>query len=222
MGKIDLNVDLGEGALNDEVLLGYATSANIACGGHAGDEATMREAVRLCMAAGVAVGAHPGFEDRENFGRKELHVTPEEVEKIVYRQLRAFLAITNEAGAILHHVKPHGALYHQADRDPELAAAFVRAMQKHFPAAILYAPPNGNLAAAAKSAGITAWAECFADRRYRDDATLVPRGEPGALITDIDEAARQALNLIDSGKYQTLCVHGDSDHAIAIVREIHR
>jgi len=220
MGKTDLNVDLGEGREDDEVLLGLATSANIACGGHAGDDATMREAVRLAMAAGVAVGAHPGYEDRENFGRRELPVTPDEVEDLVKRQLRDFLTIAREAGAVLHHLKPHGALYHQADRDGQLAAAIVRAMLEQCPDAILYAPPDGNLAAAARNADIICWAEGFVDRGYRHDGGLVPRSERGAVITDVGEAVQQALSLMESGKYQTLCVHGDGENAIGILRGI--
>jgi UPF0271 protein len=220
MGMIDLNVDLGEGRTDDEILLGLATSVNIACGGHAGDHATMCEAVRLAMAAGVAVGAHPGFEDRENFGRRELSVTPDDVEDLAKRQLRDILTIVRRADAVLHHVKPHGALYHQADRDGRLAAAFVGVMVELCPDAILYAPPDGKLAAAAGSAGIMAWAEGFADRRYRHDGGLVPRSEPGAVITDVGDAVLQALFLMESGNYQTLCVHGDSENALGILRGI--
>jgi 5-oxoprolinase (ATP-hydrolysing) subunit A len=222
MREIDLNVDLGEGGMHDAGLLAHASSANIASGGHAGDGTSIRRTIGLCMAAGVAVGAHPGFADRENFGRREMPVTPEQLHALVAGQLRGFLAIANDCGATLHHVKPHGALYHQADRDADLAAALVRALGESCPSAILYAPPCGKLAAAATAAGITAWAEGFADRRYLADGGLVPRGEPGAVITRPGEALRQALVLIESGKIRTLCTHGDGAEAVAIMRTLRR
>lgn len=217
MRSIDLNADLGEGGTQDAALLALVSSANIACGGHAGDEETMRRSIELALASGVAIGAHPGYEDREHFGRLAMTLPLEEVTSLVRRQLEKLAALANEAGATLHHVKPHGALYNQACRDPLLAAAVVAGVS---PGLILYALPNSALSGAGRAAGLTVCAEGFADRRYRDDGSLMPRGEPGAVIKDVDAAVAQALAIASNGEVRTLCVHGDGATAVAILQAL--
>jgi UPF0271 protein len=222
MRTIDLNADLGEGGTEDEALLGLVSSANIACGGHAGDEATMRRAIELAMAAGVAVGAHPGYEDREHFGRRALTLPLDAVTDFVVRQVAEFERIAAEMGAELHHVKAHGSLYNQADRELELAVAVVKGITAVSPGTILYAPPAGALAAAGRAAGLTICAEGFADRRYLENGALMPRAEPGAVISNVDEAVAQALEIVANGTVETLCVHGDGTTSVAILRALRR
>lgn len=220
MRWIDLNADLGEGGSEDEALIGLVSSANIACGGHAGDEETMRKSIRWAKEAGVAIGAHPSYEDREHFGRRAMVLPLETITELVVRQVGKLAAIAAEEGAILHHVKPHGALYHQAGRDAAMATAVVEGVRHVSPELILFAQPESELALAGKRAGLTICTEGFADRRYRDDGTLMPRGEPGAVIKDVSDAVAQAMDLIFQGKMETLCVHGDGATATAILREL--
>ena len=220
MRSIDLNADLGEGGTQDAALLELVSSANIACGGHAGDQETMRRSLGLALASGVAIGAHPGYEDREHFGRLAMVLPLEQVTDLVRRQVAALASLAGDAGARLHHVKPHGALYNQASRDPWLAAAVVAGITQVSPALILYALPASALAEAGRAAGLAVRAEGFADRRYRDDGSLMPRGEPGAVIKDVDAAVAQALEFASSGTVETLCVHGDGATAVAILRTL--
>ena len=217
MSAADLNADLGEGGSQDEAIIALISSANIACGGHAGDPETMRRTIDSCLAAGVAVGAHPGYEDRENFGRVAMEMTSQQVKSLVSRQLDGFAGIAARCGARVHHVKPHGALYHQADRDADLADALVCAVRDVLGKPLIYAPPGGLLAAAAARAGLLACAEGFADRRYRPDGSLVPRSEVHALISELPEAVDQALRLLAAGKIRTLCVHGDGATAASML-----
>lgn len=220
MRWIDLNADLGEGGSEDEALLGLVSSANIACGGHAGDEETMRRSIRWAMAAGAAIGAHPSYEDREHFGRRAIVLPLEVITELVVKQVGELAAIAAEEGAALHHVKPHGALYHQAGRDAAMAAAVVKGVHHVSPDLFLFAQPGSELALAGERAGLIICTEGFADRRYRDDGTLMPRGEPGAVIKDVSDAVAQAMDLISQGKMETLCVHGDGATATAILREL--
>jgi UPF0271 protein len=219
MRSIDLNADLGEGGSEDAVLLTLVTSANIACGGHAGSDEIMKRTLDLALATGVKIGAHPGYEDRENFGRREMDLPLEAVTDLVARQVEKLAGF---AVGQLHHVKPHGALYNQADRNPELAAAVVAGVKRISPDLILYAPPAGKLAAASRAAGLTVMAEGFADRLYRPDGSLVPRTEPGAVITDIAAAVAQSIELAREGLIETLCVHGDGAHAVEMLRAIRK
>ena len=182
MRTIDLNADLGEGGSQDAALIALASSANIACGGHAGNDDTMRAAIDGCISAGVAIGAHPGYEDRENFGRRPMDLEPAAVAELVSRQIGRFAKLAARAGAEIHHVKPHGALYHQADHDPALAAAVAESVMCLLPGCGFYVPPAGALAVAGEAAGLDVWAEGFVDRRYQENGALVPRGEPGAVI----------------------------------------
>ena len=220
MRFIDLNADLGEGGTQDAALLELVSSANIACGGHAGDEETMRRSIEKALACGVAIGAHPGYEDREHFGRLAMVLSLEKVTDLVQRQVEALATLAENAGARLHHVKPHGALYNQASRDALLAAAVVAGITRVSPDLILYALPPSALAEAGRAAGLAVYAEGFADRRYRFDGSLMPRGEPGAVIKDVDAAVVQAMEIVSHGKVETLCVHGDGVTAVAILRAV--
>ena len=220
MRLIDLNADLGEGGKEDATLLGLVTSANIACGGHAGDEWTMRHAIELALEHGVAIGAHPGYEDREHFGRRAMVLPLLEVTGLVRRQVEQLAALVATAGGRLHHVKPHGALYNQANKDAALAAALVAGIAMVSDELTVYAQPQSEIAAAARAAGLKIRTEGFVDRRYRDDGTLMPRGEPGAVIADVAEAVEQGMKLISNGHIGTLCVHGDGATAVAILRTL--
>ena len=218
MREMDLNADLGEGGGEDAAFLGLVSSANIACGGHAGDDETMRRTIDLALASGVAIGAHPGYEDREHFGRRAMAFPLDRVTDLVARQVEKLATHAAVAGATLHHVKPHGALYNQADRDALFAAALVAGITKITDQVMLYALPNSRLAEAGQAAGLTICQEGFADRRYLANGSLMPRNEPGAVITDVDEAIARAIELAKSGKVETLCVHGDGPTAVAILR----
>ena len=218
MRVIDLNADLGEGGTEDAALLGLVSSANIACGGHAGTEKTMRESLQRASATGVAIGAHPGYEDPEYFGRRAMALSLEKVTDLVVRQVTKLVTLAAEHGTTIQHVKPHGALYHQAGRDPLLAAALVEGIIRISPEFILYAQPGSELDKVARSAGLTVCPEGFADRRYRDDGSLMPRGEPGAVIKEVDAAVAQAMEITAAGKVETLCLQGDGVTAVAILK----
>jgi UPF0271 protein len=218
--KIDLNCDLGEGAPNDAELMPLITSVNIACGAHAGDVTTMRHTLELARAHGVAAGAHPGYRDRANFGRRELALTPAEVFQLVREQIRDLQQVAAGLGMGLTHVKPHGALYNQAARDASVAEAIAAAVYETDPRLILFGLAGSALIAAAQARGLTAASEIFADRRYQPDGSLTPRSRPDALIADPDEACAQALRLIREGRAHTVCVHGDGPHAVMFARQL--
>ena len=228
--RVDLNVDLGEGAGQDDELLELVTSANIATGFHAGDAGTMRAAVSAAQALGVAVGAHPSLFDRENFGRKELPVTPDEVFEGVIYQLGIFQAIADAAGVRPNHIKPHGALYNMAVRDQTLADAIARATKVADSSLILFAPDHSALARAGESHGLQIAREVFADRNYLSDGSLVPRTRPDALLQNPEEAAARVLRMLSEGKVrsvdgvdvdlraETICLHGDTPGAVTFAR----
>lgn len=218
--KIDLNCDLGEGAPNDAELMPLITSANIACGAHAGDVATMRHTLELARAHGIASGAHPGYRDRANFGRRELALTPAEAGQLVREQVRELQQVAAGLGMGLTHVKPHGALYNQAARDASLAEAIAAAVHEIDPRLILFGLAGSALIAAAQARGLPAASEIFADRRYQPDGSLTPRSSPDALIADPDEACAQVLRLIREGRAHTVCVHGDGLHAVTFARQL--
>jgi UPF0271 protein len=223
LSVIDLNADVGEGAGDDETLISSGiTSANVACGAHAGDDETMRESCVAVSRHGVALGAHPSYEDREHCGRRSMAVTPEALRASVNAQLWRLMKPAAEAGLKILHVKPHGALYHDGNKARELAEAFLAAMQAVVPDARLVGPPEGAWREAARHRGVRFVAEGFIDRRYQADGQLVPRSEPGAVITDEDEAVRQSLTLARSGRVQTLCVHGDDPEAIRLLAAARR
>lgn len=212
---MDLNIDIGEGGPCDEALLAFATSANIACGGHAGGGAVMREALERATRAGVAIGAHPGYCDAANFGRVETGESAADIVGEVRRQLMDFCAAN---GGAPHHVKPHGALYHRADLDPEVAWALCGVIRDVAPDAWVYAFAGGALAKAAGDAVLAVCGEGFIDRGYGADGRLIPRVLPGALIESAEAAAAQALRLAHDPRIGTLCVHGDGLQAVQVLR----
>jgi 5-oxoprolinase (ATP-hydrolysing) subunit A len=227
---VDLNADLGEGAGHDDELLALVTSANIACGFHAGDAETMRQSIETARDRKVAAGAHPSLFDRENFGRKELPVKPDEIFDAIVYQLGIFQAIAEAAGVRANHVKPHGALYNMAVRDQELADAIGRAIVKIDTGLILFAPQKSKLAEAGKSNGLQIAYEVFADRNYLSNGSLVSRTRPDALLHDPEEAAARVVRMLREGKVrsvdgvdvdvraETVCVHGDTPGAVGFAR----
>jgi 5-oxoprolinase (ATP-hydrolysing) subunit A len=220
MTRIDLNADLGEGCGDDEALLAIVTSANVACGAHAGDAQTMDATVRAAVRHGVAIGAHPSYPDRENFGRAAMARTPEEIFGDVTAQIRALDAVARAHNARLHHVKAHGALYNVAARDRAVADAISRAVREIDAQLAIVGLAGGEQIASAHAFGLRPVAEVFADRGYRSDGSLIPRGQPGALIDDVDAAVAQALALTRSGAGETICLHGDGPHALVFARAI--
>ncbi|MCZ8516318.1 LamB/YcsF family protein [Paenibacillus filicis] len=224
---VDLNGDLGESfgvyrLGQDEVLLEWVTSANIACGFHAGDQATMRRTVKLCLEKGVAIGAHPGLQDLEGFGRRAIPLTPEEAYELTVYQVGALEGFVRAEGGRLQHVKPHGALYNMAAANRPLADAIARAVYRLDPRLTLFGLAGSELICAAHAIGLSAAEEGFADRTYRPDGSLTPRTEPGAVLHDPEAAAAQALSLVESGRADTLCVHGDGPEACAMAAYIRR
>ena len=215
--KIDLNCDMGENIGNDEVIMPYITSANIACGFHAGDAKTMQATVRLAKKYGVAVGAHPSWLDVEGFGRREMTLLPDEVEALMLYQLGALSAIAKAEGVELVHVKPHGALYNQAAKDRSLADAIARAVKSFNVDLVLVGLAGSGLIEAGLEVGLRVANEGFPDRNYNPDGTLVSRKEAHAIIASPEEVAKHALELIQNGilfgekrvRVETLCLHGD-------------
>ena len=232
MYRIDLNCDMGEGMPNDEPLMACISSANIACGYHAGSEDTMQRTVDLAIRCGVAIGAHPSFPDREYFGRRHLQYAPTEVFDMVSHQLQTLSVITKRSGAAMMHVKPHGALYNMAAADEILAETMASAIHGFNPALLLFGLAGSGLIRAGNAAGLRTVNEGFADRSYQDDGSLTPRNQPAALITDPGQAVRQVLQMIEQGSVtsltgrdipmvaETICVHGDGAHAVEHAKEI--
>lgn len=230
--SVDINADLGEGAGHDEELFELISSANIASGFHAGDSDSMHAAVTTAKKHGVAVGAHPSFFDRENFGRKELKVSNQEVFDAVAYQLGVFQAIASAVDVRPNHVKPHGALYNMAVRDQELADAIARSIESVDPKLILFAPDKSELARAGEVHGLQIAHEIFADRNYLNDGWLVPRTRPDALLRDPNEAAQRVLRMLQEGKVrsvegpdvevrgETICIHGDTPGAVEFARKL--
>ena len=229
---VDLNADLGEGAGHDEDILEFVSSANIACGFHAGDPTSILESIRAAHELEVAVGAHPSFPDRANFGRKEMALPPEEIYSIVTYQLGAFQALARAAGAEMNHVKAHGALYNMAARDRSLAEVIVNAVFAFDPKLILFVPPGGVFERAAKERGLQIAREVFADRNYMPDGTLVSRSSPDAFVRDPVEAAERVIRMLREQKVraingadvpvaaETICVHGDNPEAVEFVQKL--
>ena len=219
--KIDLNCDMGENIGNDEDIMPYITSANIACGFHAGDETSMRTTARLAKQYGVAVGAHPSWKDRKGFGRREMSVRLDEVESIVWSQLTALAKIARAEEVELRHVKPHGALYNQAAKDAALATAIAKAVKKFNHELILVGLAGSKLIEAGISIGLNVVNEGFPDRNYNPDGTLVSRKQPNAIIESPEAVALHALELAQHGidfagqrvHVETLCLHGDHPYA---------
>jgi UPF0271 protein len=215
--NIDLNCDMGENIGNDEDIMPYITSANIACGFHAGDSKTMRETVRLAKKYGVYVGAHPSWLDVEGFGRREMSLPPDDVEALMLYQIGALAAIAKAEGVKLVHVKPHGAIYNQAAKDKALAMSIARAVKSFSVDLILVGLAGSGLIEAGLEVGLRVANEGFPDRNYNPDGTLVSRKESHAIIESPDEVAKHAVELIQNGilfgekrvRVETLCLHGD-------------
>jgi UPF0271 protein len=217
---IDLNCDMGEleDAAHEAVLMEYITSANIACGGHAGDEGTMERTTRLAMARGVKIGAHPGYPDRANFGRIEMEMTPEAIASTVHEQIVRLDAVVRRLGGEIVHVKPHGALYNVAVKNAMVAEAIAQGVAQWNPAIPIFGLAASPMLDVWRGMGMSVVGEAFADRRYEPDGTLRSRKFPDALITDPKEASAQAVRLAKEGKAQTICVHGDTPGAVEILR----
>ncbi len=236
--SVDLNCDMGEsfGAWhlgNDAAILPFVTSANIACGFHAGDPAVMKQTVRLALRHQVAIGAHPGLPDLVGFGRRELAISPEEAFDMVVYQLGALAAVARAEGGRLHHLKPHGALYNMAATNAALAEAIAEAVYKVQPELTLYGLAGSELVTAGDRLGLQTAHEVFADRTYQANGTLTPRRQPDALITDADAAIAQVLRMVRTGRVRaqqgpdvairadTVCIHGDGAHALEFAQRLH-
>ena len=231
---IDINCDLGEGFPNDAELMPLISSANIACGLHAGDEETMRRTVELAIENGVSIGAHPGYDDRVNFGRTPKQLSFAEIHDLVIDQILRLQAVCDIFGARIGHVKPHGALYNQAARDREIAAAIVEGVREIDQGLIFYGLPNSVMIDEAERVGLRTASEVFADRTYQPDGALTPRTEPDALINDIETCKAQVLQMVQQQsvvatdgtivpiKADTICVHGDGEHAVEFASAINR
>jgi UPF0271 protein len=237
--RIDLNCDMGEvpEAIADGTqfdLMRSITSANVACGAHAGDAEMMRTTIEQAIRSGVAVGAHPGYADRENFGRLELKLSAEEVANSVFEQVSALAKIAEDCGAPVVHVKPHGALYNQAVKNRELSAAIAEGVARWRPDVVLVGLAGSPMLGVFREAGFAVAAEAFADRRYEPDGTLRSRKFDDALIREPEMAARQALAMVERGTViasdgsevavsaQTICIHGDTPGAAKIAAEVAR
>ncbi|CCF10518.1 LamB/YcsF family protein [Pantoea ananatis LMG 5342] len=230
--KIDLNADLGEGGSSDRALLQLVSSANIACGFHAGDAEMMLQSVRWAKAYGVAIGAHPSFPDRENFGRSAMQLPPETLYAQIIYQVGALKSLAESEGQSLVHVKPHGMLYNQAAADAGLADTIARAVKAVDAGLIVVGLANSESIRAAAHHGLKTREEVFADRGYLSSGALVPRGQPGALIEEEAQAIDQTLMMVQQGRVksvsgewvavnaQTVCVHGDGAHALLFAQRL--
>jgi UPF0271 protein len=233
--QLDLNADVGESIQDsDSRLIPLMTSINVACGAHAGDPRTMQRAISLALEHGVVVGAHPGYPDREGFGRRPMKLSREEIVDLVSQQVERLDVLAVSLGSALAHVKPHGALYHQAESDNSVAAAIAEAV-RGFPRRLRLVGRAGSaMQAAAINAGVTFVPEAFADRRYQSDGSLAPRSQPGSVLTDPDEVLAQVRELVRSGRvksdsgtwvpvtFRTLCLHGDTPGAEMLAARVRR
>lgn len=232
MPRIDFNCDLGEGCGDDAAIMPWITSANIACGGHAGDDGTIRETLRLCQTHGVVAGAHPGYDDRAQFGRRELMLSPGEIRALVRDQIDRIRSIADEEHVSLRHVKPHGALYNVSAREPDVALAIAEAVHLIDPGLVLVGLAGSPSIHAAESLGLRVAHEVFAERGYAASGQLLPRSAPGAVIASLDDAIAQALDMALHGRVRTadggvltlcadtLCLHGDRSDAATFARAL--
>lgn len=232
MKTLDLNADLGEGMAGDAALLEIVSSASIACGGHAGDEDTMHAALRAAKAHGVAVGAHPGFADRENFGRRRLILPPEELDEQVRGQVRRLVEIAEEEDVPVRYLKLHGALANMAAEEPAVAALCFASVTGLVPGLAVLAIDDSAQVEVAEALGYPVVREAYADRAYQPNGLLVPRSEPGAVLHDAGAIADRAVRLVQAGELvaidgsvirtaaTSLCIHGDTEEAVAIARAV--
>ena len=229
---MDINCDLGEGEplAQTRRILGWVSSANIACGGHAGNERTMRTCLRLCHQFKVKPGAHPGFDDRQNFGRKEQAISRSGLQALISDQVGKLISLAQAEGVLITHIKLHGSLYHVVERDKRLASSYVAFVKERFPKIRLIASPHGELMGAARHYDVEVWGELFSDRAYTAQGGLLPRGQPGAVLSDLRKIRGQMETFRSSGRVsstdgtllaldaQTVCVHVDSPNALRIAR----
>lgn len=233
MTYIDLNCDMGEGMDTDADIMPFISSANIACGYHAGDQDTMLRTVTLAMQHQVAIGAHPGFADKENFGRKEQQLSDTALYDLIAAQLGMMQSVCRAAGATLQHVKPHGALYNMAAKSPGMARIIARAVKDTDPTLRLFGLSNSWLIKAAAAAGLNTASEVFADRTYQPDGSLTPRNLPNALIESEEQALQQVVQMVTYQQVttvdgqiipltaETICLHGDGAHAVAFAKAVY-
>ena len=234
IGKIDLNADVGEGLNNEKDLFPYISSCSIACGGHAGDAQTMQEVVELAIKHKVKIGAHPSYLDRKNFGRKSIKLSRPELISTIREQIESLLCVLERTKTSLHHIKPHGALYNDLAKDPELANWFLEAIEPYKNGVKIYVPYGSAIAGLAEISGWSLCLEAFGDRNYNDDLSLVSRSEPEALIHDPDQVLQHILPIILEGrivtrtghektiKAETICLHGDTDNVLEILMYLAR
>jgi 5-oxoprolinase (ATP-hydrolysing) subunit A len=229
----EVNCDIGEGAGNDELIMPFINSASIACGWHAGDAVSMQKTIELCLEHKVAIGAHPSFFDKENFGRTDMELPVQEIYELVTQQLVVLNEIAASMNAIMQHVKPHGALYNISARDALTANVIARAVKDFDSHLVLFGLSGSPSISEAKKLGLKTASEVFADRTYRDDGSLTPRSEPNALINETGNAVTQVLQMIRQGTVttasgktipilaETICIHGDGKHAVEFAKAIH-
>jgi 5-oxoprolinase (ATP-hydrolysing) subunit A len=219
--SIDLNADLGEGFPNDQALLDLVTSASICCNEHAGSVDVIRRTLAQAAERGVVVGAHPGYRDREGFGRREQALTEETLRQLIRDQLGFIKSLADEAGLVVRFLKPHGALYNQAQREPEIARGVIASLDGESPLPLI-GQPGSLLEQMAAARSMPYIPEGFPDRRYRDDGSLVPRTEPGAVLREPADIEDQVLRLVDGGRVATLCIHGDDPRAVGNAKLVRR
>ena len=234
MPAIDINCDMGEGIGNDEMIMPFISSANIACGFHAGNEEMIGQTIELAKRNNVVIGAHPSFFDKENFGRTEIQMTADQVYDIIILQLRLIRKIAELQQAKLHHVKPHGALYNMSAKDPTIANAIAYAVKDFDEQLILFGLSGSHSIKEAGKLNLKTASEVFADRTYQDDGALTPRSQANALVEDAAKSVIQVLQMINEGTVtsingnkvsitaDTICIHGDGKNAIAFARAIHQ
>ena len=230
---LDINCDMGEGIGNDDLIMPFIASANIACGYHAGDAVTMWQTVESAIKHTVAIGAHPSFHDRNNFGRSEMQLNGEELYDLVSQQLFILQEITSSLDTRIHHVKPHGALYNMSARDTTMAKIIAKAVKDFDSQLILFGLSGSHSISEAKAIGLQTACEVFADRTYQDDGSLTPRSQPHALLEETDKVIAQVIQMIKKGTVtsingrtipiiaETICIHGDGKNAVEFATAIH-
>ncbi len=233
MHTIDINCDLGEGYTNDAELMRYISSANVACGFHAGDEDIIKKTIELCIKNKNAIGAHPGFNDKENFGRINIQLSDTELYDLVAAQITLLQDYCKQAGTKLHHVKPHGAMYNMAAINSSMSYTIAAAIKEVDESLIVYGLSNSELLIEANKLGLDTAAEVFADRTYQSDGTLTPRSIANAIIKNVDDSLQQCLQMIQNQNVktinnsivpvttETICIHGDGDHAVDFAKSLH-
>lgn len=233
MPVIDLNCDLGEGGLFDSDIMPLISSCNIACGGHAGNEATIAKTVELALAHQVNIGAHPSYPDKENFGRKHFPMDRERLKKSLQKQIEKVRKEVQKQSGLLHHIKPHGALYNELVKDKEKATLITDAIVEIDPSLILFVPPHSIIKTIAGQK-LKIWVEGFADRSYEADFSLTPRSQPDAVLTNKKDVFKQVLNMVNKNKislkngttiaqkFDTVCLHSDTENCVELLEYLNK